>query len=458
LGILIASTPIYHTKMQRTGPTGATRAQKTHPPKRLAPKSTTKPLTPSKTDSPTGSQKTNSSAGSQKTNNPTESTKPVFVPCAAVRSPSSTHLQCMFGAAKGHKYCPLHSSYKTVMDYDSSEREVAVEKEIIDPKPNPLFFSETIKSLVKKEVNTPTANVDMKKAKKKAVHKEDKKEAIQEAHEKNEEILEVKFLIMMNEGNMRKEIERLVGPAFNDITLSEDEQDPLTLDRFWEMRDGRRVPLVENKYYLFSYIDSKQKLRCLTIFTLHSMFAEKDYCHPLTMEPIGDEDIQRGADLIEIYSTRLGLFNNESLIEVSPEYELKSKVDRFFKAFHVHSIYFESGWLMNIETQGNLEVVIRNTTNIINNNSGSISSRPINLPTVPFVRGSSKKGKAPKYEKPVGDIVFEYKKYIFSMWEEIITKANDINNQVPIWIIACGMANTVPAIREKFPHIDQMLQ
>lgn len=376
---------------------------------------------------------------------------PSIKPCGAIRSPSDNHLQCLFMAVSGDKYCPLHLSYKTVTDYDQSEREISVEKNIVHTTPNPLFFSEVIESPKPRAAPSPKPSEPILTTKKKGkkTHKENEKKTIQEAHDKNEDILEVKFLIMMNDGNMIQRIETLVGPAFSDVTLCEDDQDPITLDKFWELRDGKKYPLVENKYYLFSYFDSKQKLRCLSVFTLFEMFNDNDFCHPLTMEPIGDEDIQRGKELLNIYSTRLGLFSAETLIETSPEYELKSKIDKLFKTFHVHSIFFESNWLMNIDSTAVLQTVMNNTRQIINNNVRSISNQKIKLQN--FDVSSTKK-------MDQSAQLLAYKEHIFHMWDEIITKAANINNQTPIWIIACGMSNSVPEIKQKYPDIDMMLQ
>ena len=84
--------------------------------------------------------------------------------------------------------------------------------------------------------------------------KEQRVSTVGTTHQENEDELEIKVLILANEANENK-WEKLIGPVFHDITVSEDQYDPVTLDSIWitSATDiAVRVPADVNRYFLFS--------------------------------------------------------------------------------------------------------------------------------------------------------------------------------------------------------------
>lgn len=260
------------------------------------------------------------------------------------------------------------------------------------------------------------------------------------------------MLILANDDEYTDKISKLVGPAFNDITSVEDEQDPITYDKFWEINNGKKIPTNINKYYLFSYIDSKDKIRCLTIFTIHDMINDDNYVHPHTMEQIPTTDIKRAKELIKFYQTKIGLFKEDETNH-SPEYKLTNKLSKLFKRFHMHSIYFEEKWLMNIQDIYKLEKIIKETEKIANANFKQINP---NLTNFKIFTGRKKKALKKNDTEGIEIELLELKEYIVGEWEKLIDAANNSNNQIPIWILASGLSVVVPEIKQKYPDLEVM--
>nr|QZX43262.2 hypothetical protein [Mimivirus sp.] len=152
--------------------------------------------------------------------------------------------------------------------------------------------------------------------------------------------------------------------------MSEDEYDPITYDAIWTIKNHNKIPGDINKYYLFSYLDSNDKIRCFTLFSIKDMLENEknDYKHPITQELIPEIDIQRARDLINIYKTKIGLFNDNYNTHYSDEYKLKCRISKLFKRFHIHSIFMEEKWLLSIDNQTKLDKIISETKKLIDSN------------------------------------------------------------------------------------------
>lgn len=399
------------------------------------------------------------------------------ITCKAIKSENEHYLQCLFKAKPGNKYCTLHLSYDTVTDYVNkiSEIETTNEKKVI--LPNPIYSTYNVIGMQQpsvpeiKNVATAKSTFAPKKMSQSKSLKEQKSAAVVNSYQTNENSLEVKMLIMLNDDEISEKIINLIGPVFDDITLSEDQEDPITMDKIWEYgKDGMKIPLFANKYHLFSYKDSKSKIRCLTIFTLYDMCQSGDITHPITTEPIPEADIIRAKELIDIYSTKLNLFGSGSDVNMSPEYELKNRINHLFKQFHIHSIFFEESWLTSITSKDQLVKVIHETEQLAKNNMRIIHADLTKLnfqnPFVSapkksakkFIRSRDIKCKESEDETANPSDILTIKKYIVDMWNELIKVADNPNNQAPIWIIAYGLSFVVPEVKIKFPDLELMLQ
>jgi len=408
--------------------------------------------------------------------------------CAATRSPNEPQFRCLMKTKNGEKYCPLHLAQKNVRDYTFNDDDYSnTDREITNKSTNKIFKVldlSKIKSSTSTENKTksdtkmaaccstnstnstkPTtlSNHNIFQAKPKQTNnfimREQKVSTIEQTHQENENDLEIKLLILVNSEAYEDILPELIGPVFHDVTVSEDEQDPVTYDVIWSWNEGLKVPGTTNKYFLFSYCDSKEKIRCMTIFTIYNMFTEDNFIHPITMEPIPEKDIERAKQLIELYQNKLGLFKDRT-IDMSPEFVLKNDVVKLFKQFERHSIYFEEGWLLSIEDKNKLYKIINETRKFVSNNIKLINPSLKNLEL--FQRKEKSKNKyASAFKKKTNDdpedTILELKKYLVSEWEKLINAADSPQNQVPIWIIATGLSSVVPQVKQKFPDMQMML-
>ena len=410
-----------------------------------------------------------SAANVNNTPKPTPPTKSTStknqIKCASIRSCEEPQLRCLLNAKPGEKYCPLHLSQKKIIDYNFVDDDILDRDEKMIPANTTTVINPIIRKIDLSIVTKPkTAAFATKKesTKSEKILHEQKTSTLENCHKENEDDLEVKLLILVNDEDYADKISKLIGPVFNDITLSEDQQDPVTFDPIWEMNsEGKKVPALVNKYYLFSYKDSKDKIRCLTVFTIYNMVQNNDFMHPFSTEAMPTEDIERAKELIQLYSTKLGLFKEQDSSNISPEFRIKSRMTKLFKQFHVHSIYFEENWLTSITDKNKLYKIISETEKFVSNNLATINP---NLHGFKVFQKKQKKKYVPKYAKSKvpnddeeDDSIIGLQEYIVGEWEKLIQAADTPQNQIPIWIIASGLSFVVPEIKQKYPDLEIML-
>lgn len=371
--------------------------------------------------------------------------------CASIRNYDEPQFQCLMNTKNGEKYCPIHIVQEIKMDYVHVDE---IENRLCPSTENKVIVNQILREIsLKEETNKkilPIKSID----KKPITYHEQKASTVTTTHQENEDELEIKLLILVNDDEYCDVIPDLIGPVFFDITLSEDEQDPVTFDEIWTLKDGVKTPANVNKYYLFSYKDSNDKIRCLTIFTLYNMINENNLVHPITMEEIPPIDVERAKKLIEIYQTKLRLFNED--IEVTPELGLKSRLTKLFNQFHIHSIYLEEKWLLSISNTEHLYKIIKETERLVSNNLKSINPNLHGF-KVFQKKNPNKSYHGKKKSKPVMEDTFELQEYIVGEWEKLIQAADNSQNQIPIWILASGLSFVVPEVKQKYPDLEIML-
>lgn len=402
--------------------------------------------------------------------------------CQSIRSKTQPNLRCLFNAKNGNKYCPLHLIQNNIIDFNPKNEEffsTVTDNNNEHPQNtiNPIYKqinldtinSIGIKTFVTKDLNKKDNGKDKttgikkkiknsKSVSSKMLH-EQKVTTIADSYQNTEDDLEMKLLILINNEENLEKISKLIGPAFNDLTLAEDNEDPVTYDQFWTVENGIKKPSGINRYFIFSYIDSNDKIRCFTIMSINDLISRNNLEHPITMEKIPEEDIIRAIELIDFYKKEIGLFNSSNM-EISREFQIKHKLSNLFKKFHVHSIYLEENWLLDITNLSNLDKIIHETNKLISNNLVSINPnlKTFDLFKKKFTVNSSKNKKILETDSnTTKETYIDAQWYIVEQWEKLIELADNINNQIPIWVLILGLSYVVPEIKQKFPDLEIML-
>lgn len=384
--------------------------------------------------------------------------------CASIRSHDEPQSRCLMKTKNNEKYCPMHIIQKNIIDYnyidddffELDQKNLELNKIITNDLSTKISVNE-----LQKENSIISPVISSRSSPKSATNRtmyEQKVSTIKKTLENNEDDLEIKLLILVND-EYSDVISELIGPVFHDVTLSEDEQDPITFDEIWTLKNGLKVPANINKYYLFSYEDSQNKIRCLSVFTMYNMLNEKNYHHPITSEEIPPKDIKRAKKLINLYQSKLSLFKIDNS-NLSPEFKLKNRLTKLFKQFHIHSIYFEEKWLLQLSDKTKLYKIIKETEKLVSNNIKSINPKLSNFKIFQKkepVRSYSSKTKPMINTDNIDDEIFELREYIVDEWEKLIQAADTPQNQIPAWILASGLSFVVPEVKQKYPDLEIML-
>lgn len=366
--------------------------------------------------------------------------------CKSIKSFHESQFQCLF-KAKEEGYCPLHLSYSKRQDYYDPHDDILDDKDMVSGRLvvdtlstiNTLrFSSHTLNPISEPETKTESHPKPKPKPKKKIT------DVVHKQNADNELDLEVKMLILINEET--KEIKTLVGPVFDDVTVSEDDSDPVTMETFWTTEGKKRIPVPNlNVYYLFSYIDKSGKVRCLSIFTVHDMVVNNSFEHPLTREKMKTKDIDRAKRLVEIYDKKLQLFNTEvDTKDMSPEFLVKNRLTKLFKKFEEKTIYFDEKWLLNINDKPTLYKLINETKRLVDNNREIIGNVPADSNLFAKMRMAD-------------DTVLSLKDYIVVQWELLDTYTSPPSNQAPIWLIGIGLSHVCKEVTAKYENIHFMI-
>ncbi|AGF85452.1 hypothetical protein QJ854_gp330 [Moumouvirus goulette] len=377
--------------------------------------------------------------------------------CKSIRSQSEPHLRCLLKSKPNLDYCAIHNIQKNKFNFNESMDDYLsdLSENLIESPSlyNPILKTVDIEKFTIANISDTTKSVkNVQKINKSS--KEENIQVIENIYNDNQEDLEIKLLILINDEEYSSKIKELVGPVYQDVTLSEDEFDPITYDSIWVMKNGKKSPAEINKYYLFSYIDSKGKIRCFTIFSIWDMLNEQEgeFKHPITQELIPEKDIERAKQLIDIYKNKIGLFREDNSNH-SEEYKLKCRLTKLFKKFHVHSIYLEEKWLLDINDKTKLTKIINETNKLVKNNLKIINPK---LKTTTLFQKKIPTSKFKKDNNDSSNYILSLHQYIVEEWENLISQADNINNQIPIWIIVSGLSFVVPEIKEKFPDLEIM--
>jgi hypothetical protein len=361
--------------------------------------------------------------------------------CFAVRSIYEPY-QCAFSAMIGEKYCVFHRSRSDTTEfYDDYQSGSKIIKE---PIINPLIkqFKKSFNNKIKEVPVIDEHKTCYKKQPQKkgtssnqqnmshTTYIEETPQFINKKSKYDEVMIMTKMLILDNETDTKNEIEQLLGPAFPDPTVSVDEIDPVTFDDIWyETINGKRVCPNYNPHINFSYTNANGNIKIINIFTLHNMYTNNVWNHPLTSEALNEDDVIRAKKLIEVYENKLNMF--VSNISYSLEYKLKIRTDKLFAKYNQRNIPVDSKYILNINDCHIIKSIINNTVNIVNKNKTLISPNYEGITKISFK----------------SDLV-KTKKQLVNIWYELENYDIDGNNSNIMWIILKGMAPNIPEIKQ----------
>lgn len=358
--------------------------------------------------------------------------------CTAARAPG---LPCLLPVKNNSMFCPVHALFHNNKIYTETHN---IPSDRTNTEGDYILLNQLYKNheIHKAPLNTNKnvlSKISIPNNIAKVVH-EQKLSTLDDNYQDNIDTLSIKLLVLVNDDKYYDIIPELIGPVYKDITLSEDDQDPITYDVIWTTKNGIRVPGEISKYYLFSYRDTDNKIRCFTIFTIHDMIKEGNFTHPITLQEIPPYDVDRARRLIKIYDEEIGLFNDHT--DLSPEFKLRNRVVKLFKTFHHNSIYLEEEWLLSITDFVKLKRLIQNTHNLVKNNLSSIN---------PKIKTCS------LFSMPIYSSMLDLQVHFIQEWEKLISLSDTPNNQIPIWIPVIALAEFTPMIKQKYPNINAMI-
>lgn len=395
--------------------------------------------------------------------------------CQSVKHITEPQTQCYLSAKKNEKYCAMHLLQKTIRDF--VEIDYLTEVENNTNRDNKVIVNEILYSININDTSntsdlksvTPKTKKSEKKGYKytkvkplpvknntKVITHEEKISTVTSAYQDSQDDLDVKLLILVNE-DIESKLPELIGPVYKDTTLSEDDQDPITFDTIWTLNNGVKIPSNFNKYYLFSYVDVNNKIRCLTVFTIYNMINDNNFMHPITMDLIPEKDLERAKILINLYDTKLNLFNT-SQEHLSPEFILKNKVCSLFNKLHINDIYLEEKWFTEIASIDKLLNIIKKTKDLFNNNRKAIFlSNKTDNDSFAKIKTISTMSVFSNYifNKSADNTenILSMKVYIVEEWEKMFGVYDLTANSLVIWIMVCGLSYALPEITDKYPQI-----
>lgn len=352
--------------------------------------------------------------------------------CKSVYSLTDRHTQCKL-FSENDKYCVLHNNKDIKIDY---KPENELKNYRISKKP--VSYINVLSPNIINNITMPDSFFKNKSKVEKI-----NSSYFAKAFETHECDLRIKLIILDKEHKADDTLAHLIGPVFYNILDSVDDIDPVTFDTFWKVVDNKKIDVYKNRYFLFSYFDNSNRLRCLTIFTLYDMYKNNQYIHPITCEELSQDNITRAEKLISIYTNELNLFSLMNIdSDNTPEVNLENKTTSLFSSFNKYNIYFEDNWFLKISSINNLKKILSESIILIKNNLSD------NKEVIEVVN---------KKLKLDNSDVINTKLEILSLWEDVVNLIDLTKNQLPVWIIGYVLSMFEKDILLKYPTINNIV-
>lgn len=174
-----------------------------------------------------------------------------------------------------------------------------------------------------------------------------KSDPLENAIETYQKVFSIKMTIFKNYFYPHKisKLRKFVGPVFDNLLISDDNSDAISMVVFWEIVDGKKKQIHPTTYDLFSYHDVNKKIRCFAIQTICDMIKNGvPLIHPMTCEDFPPEAKERANKFAKIYSEIVYV----SDIGLSENQIIDSKIINIFSELNTIGISLDSQIFKNI--------------------------------------------------------------------------------------------------------------
>ena len=249
------------------------------------------------------------------------------------------------------------------------------------------------------------------------------------------------------DSNIQKKIKELIGPVYDDITLSFDPKDVISQIEFWEIDNkNNRIPLYNNKNHLVSYYDSEKRLRCFEITTIIDMIDNNMLKHPITNENLPEEFINRSKDLNNL------LIKNDMIEEkVVIEKTIEDLAFDLFQKLGNGDIYLDKKYFLDLSID-KLDKLYYETREFYFSNISSSDRVLIENNSKIFIKSRS------DLRNDFGNDISKIQKYIIENFMFILTNCTNNTEYIVKYIILAGLNLVIPEVKEKYPDFEFSFQ
>jgi hypothetical protein len=235
------------------------------------------------------------------------------------------------------------------------------------------------------------------------------------------------------------------GPAFNNPLISQNDIDPISLEKIWYIENGIKVKANDiQDIFLFSYKDKNDFIRCFNINTIKELFNQNIFKNPETSLDFPEK-------VITYAKIKINLLENMGVMKLKNENILLTKrkvknmtYNTFFK-FQKFSIFLEDKYFLNLKIPELLKLY-HETKDFYKQNIPDNKKKELIPPD-----GRSFELLEENLKKK-DKLFIQY--YILQNINNLISKCLDKDYQMFGCYIAVGGLSTVSKeIRDTYPHI-----
>jgi hypothetical protein len=211
-----------------------------------------------------------------------------------------------------------------------------------------------------------------------------------------------------------------------DYLDSVDDRDPITLNKFWIIKDNKKKFIYEKPDELVLYIDENNQCRCLEKNTIKYLKTYKIFNHPITGKPI-PKNILDKFNIININKNKsikdkcLSVFNKFTNLSIFIDYNkfLNLNMESLKKLnYEIKDFYYQ-----NISLENRIKIDKKDGNKIFKLNNNQFNDKDI------------------KY----------IQNYLLNQIEILLTCPNENIKYMLNYIVVGGLSLVIPEIKEQYP-------